>query len=159
MPTGPVEVARHHRSSPGRPSINDEHYPPRHPDGERTPRATTAEEAAFLALGPGAAAWLVEAAAAGTRRIRSKMAEALTLAKLHGPTAVDQALGAAATYGRFADGDLLAILTHQRHGPTAPPIRASETHSLQPGTAAWAHIGQRTNPQHSTGQCIEEGDG
>ncbi len=138
---GPVEVARHERGRPGHPQINDEHYP-RRPTGERTPRATTPEEAAFLALGPGAASWLTEAAAAGTRRIRAKMAEAVTLAKLHGPEAVDRALGTAAIAGRFTDGDLLAILDHQRHGPTSPPIRASETHSLQPGTSVWARLGQ-----------------
>jgi hypothetical protein len=90
--TGPVEVARHRRSTPGNPSINDEHYPPRRDHhGERNPRASSREEAAFLALGPGAASWLVEAAAAGTRRIRPKMAEAVTLAKLHPRAEVDRA--------------------------------------------------------------------
>jgi hypothetical protein len=81
--TGPVEVARHRRSTKGNPSINDEHYPPRRDHyGERNPRASSREEAAFLALGPGAASWLVEAAVVGIRRIRPKMAEAVTLAKL-----------------------------------------------------------------------------
>ncbi|GLZ09619.1 hypothetical protein Acsp03_70850 [Actinomadura sp. NBRC 104412] len=138
---GAQVVARHQRSTPGTPSINDEHYPPRNQPGERTPRATTAEEAAFLALGEGAASWLVEAAAAGARRIRPTMAHALTLAKLHGTAAVDRALGTAAACGRFTEADLVAILDHQRHGPTAPPIRASQTHSLQPGTAVWARVG------------------
>lgn len=53
---GPVEAARHDRSAPGHPSIKVEHYPPReNKEADRSPRATTAEEAAFLALGPGAA--------------------------------------------------------------------------------------------------------
>ena len=51
-PGGPREVARHRLTTPGRPSIQDEHYPPR-PAGalERRPRARTEEERAFLALG------------------------------------------------------------------------------------------------------------
>jgi hypothetical protein len=139
---GPCEVARHPRSVPGRPSIVDAHYPPRaDKDGDRTPRARTAEEATFLALGPGAAAWLVEAAAAGTRSVHRKMAEAVALAKLHGSAQVDQALGAAAIAGRFADNDVIRILAHQAGGENGKPTRASETHSLQPGTAAWANFG------------------
>src|SRR4051794_20063796 len=52
---GPREVARHGLTTPGRPSIHDEHYPPR-PAGalERKPRATSSDERAFLAIGPGA---------------------------------------------------------------------------------------------------------
>ena len=49
---GPVEVARHGRSTPGTPSIQAEHYPPQTAapglHGERTPRATSAEEAAWM---------------------------------------------------------------------------------------------------------------
>jgi transposase len=155
--TGPVEVARHARSTPGNPSIQAEHYPPETAAaaaaGERVPRASSAEEAAFLALGPGAAAWLVEAAAAGARGIRRKMAEAVTLAKLHPPGQVDQALGTAAIAGRFAENDLLRILAHQA-GRTVgkPTLRASETHSLQPGTAAWSSFGitQQTTQQQTS---------
>lgn len=40
------------------------------------------------------------------------MADAVTLAKLHGTGVVDRALGTAATVERFADGDLIAILNH-----------------------------------------------
>ncbi len=140
---GPAEVARHQRAQPGHPSIRDEHYPPRSRQSEtaeRTPRARTTDEAAFLALGPGAAAWLVEAAAAGVRGVRRKMAEAVALAKLHGVDRVDRALGTAALAGRFADNDLIRILAHQRDDDAAP-TRASETHSLQPGTSAWSRLG------------------
>jgi transposase len=141
--SGPTVVARHERAQPGNPSIIDEHYPPqtrRHDTDERPPRAHTAEEAAFLALGPGAAAWLVEAGATGVRRVRRKMAEAVALAKLHGVADVDQALGTAALAGRFADNDVIRILAHQRE-TDAEPTRASETHSLQPGTSAWSAFG------------------
>jgi transposase len=147
---GPTEVARHVRSTPGNPSIKDEHYPPR-PDhhGDRVPRATSAEEAAFLALGSGAAAWLTEAAAAGARRIRPKMAEAVTLAKLHPAEEVDRALGIAAFAGRFAENDLMRILTHHTGRDTGEPSRASEDHSLQPGTSAWSNFGLPTSDNDS----------
>jgi transposase len=143
---GPTEVARHSRSTPGNPSINDEHYPPR-PDhhGDRPPRASSPEEAAFLALGSGAASWLTEAAATGARRIRPKMAEAVTLAKLHPAEEVDRALGIAAIAGRFAENDLIRILTHNTGRDTAEPARASEDHSLQPGTSAWSKFGFPTS--------------
>jgi hypothetical protein len=125
--------------------ISDEHYPPRvNKDGDRVPKATSVEEAAFLALGPGAAAWLVEAAAVGARRIRPKMAEAIALAKLHPAAEVDQALGTAAIAGRFAENDLIRILAHQAGREQAEPTRAGEAHSLQPGTSAWSNFGITT---------------
>ncbi len=139
---GAVEAARHQRSTPGNPSIKDEHYPPReNKDGDRTPKAASAEEAAFLQLGPGAASWLIEAAAAGARRMRPKMAEAVALAKLHTPAEIDRALGTAAIAGRFAENDLLSILDHHLGREVAEPTRASEDHSLQPGTSAWSSFG------------------
>ena len=130
----------------GRPQIRDEHYPADHPGrralpGDRTPKATNPAEQAFLTIGDGAKAWLVEAAATGASRVRSKMAEAVTFAKLHGDVVVDQALGTAALAGRFAEHDLAAILSHQQGRPAGPVTRASEAHSLQPGTASWASFG------------------
>lgn len=135
---GAVEVARHLRSTPGNPRIDDAHYPPR-PDGplDRQPKATNSGEAEFLALGEGARLWLVEAAAAGTARVKVKMAEAVTLARLHGTEQVDWALGHAAAYGRFDDGDIQSILAA---GPTGEQRRADESHSLQPSTKAWEHF-------------------
>jgi hypothetical protein len=74
------------------------------------------------------------------------MAEAVALAKLHGVAQVDQALGTAALAGRFADNDVIRILAHQREND-AEPTRASETHSLQPGTSAWSTFGTTTGDQ------------
>ncbi|AEA23121.1 Integrase catalytic region [Pseudonocardia dioxanivorans CB1190] len=150
--SGPTEVARHARSTPGTPSIRDEHYPPpttaANAAGERTPRAGSAAEAEFLALGPGAASWLVEAAGAGARGVRRKMAEAVALAKLHPPGEVDRALGTAAVAGRFAENDVLRILAHQAgRNVNKPTIRASEDHSLQPGTSAWSGFGITPPPE------------
>ena len=151
-PDGPREIARHERGQRGRPQIRDEHYPADHPGrralpGDRTPKASNPAEAVFLQIGDGAKAWLVEAAAAGASRVRLKMAEAVAFAKLHGQAAVDQALGTAALAGRFADHDLAAILAHQHVGPAGPTTRASEIHSLQPGTSSWAGFGAKGDQQ------------
>lgn len=142
---GPREVARHELTMPGSPSIKDEHYPPR-PAGalERTPKAKSAEERAFLAVGAGANAWLIAAAAVGASRVRRKMAEAVDLAKLHDAADVNDALAAAAAAGRFADGDLVAILAHQQAGAQVIefPAGASEQASLQRSTRSWEGYGR-----------------
>jgi hypothetical protein len=141
---GPREVARHRLTTPGRPSIQDEHYPPR-PAGalERKPRARNSEEREFLAIGDGAERWLKRAAAEGTARIRRKMAEAIDLAKLHGTGPVNDALERCASYGRFADGDLASILAHQQTATVIPlPTRASEDRSLQSSTRSWEQFGR-----------------
>jgi len=142
-PSGPVEVYRHERTTPGNPRYVEAHFGPT-PEGplHRTPRAGNAAEEAFLAIGSGAALWLTEAAAAGVSRPRSKMADAVALAALHGTAAVDWALGHAAVMGRFGDGDLASIIAHQAAAGTGEPRRASEDHTLQPGTSAWEGFGQ-----------------
>jgi hypothetical protein len=141
---GPREVARHELTTPGRPRINDDHYPPR-PAGAlaRTPRARSEEEREFLAIGQGAERWLKRAAGEGTQRIRRKMAEAVDLAKLHGAQQVSEALERCATYGRFADGDLASVLAHQQQARViALPQRAPEDRSLQASTRGWEAIGR-----------------
>ena len=89
--SGLAEVARHGLSTPGNPSIADEHYP-HHPGGNLPrvprPRARTAAEEAFLALGEGAHRWLVEAGATGVTRVRAKMNHAVELAAVLGPRRV-----------------------------------------------------------------------
>jgi hypothetical protein len=144
---GPREVARHRLSTPGVPRIDPAHYPPR-AEGlpPRTPSARDGNEAAFLELGPGAATWLIAAAAGGATRVRAKMAEAVDLAKLHGHEVVERALAAAARAERFADGDLARILEYQRGasgmaGAWSGP-EAVDAWSLQTGTSAWQEIGR-----------------
>jgi transposase len=142
-PAGPREVARHQLTTPGRPSIHDEHYPPRPPGAlERRPKAASADEQAFLAIGPGAERWLIAAAAAGTTKLRRKLAEAVALAKLHGADQVDEALQAAAGAARFGEGDLAAILAHRGGQVIAFPARASEHQSLQRSTRSWEGFGR-----------------
>lgn len=140
-PCGPVEVARHGRATAGSPKIVDAHFPAR-PAGalERAPKAKTVAEADFLALGSGARMWLTEAAAAGTTKMRVKMAEAVALSKLGDPVAVDWALGHAAVNSRFAEADLRSIVSHHGHANARPRHQASETRSLTQGTGAWSAL-------------------
>lgn len=141
--TGPVEVARHGRAAPGSPRLDDAHFPPAPAGLGRAPRPRTSAEIEFLALGDGARLWLAEAAAAGTGRMRVKMAEAVALGKLLGGD-VDWALGHAAVNARFGDGDLASILDHHARTRTGPVHRAGEDHSLTQGTAGWAALGGST---------------
>lgn len=137
---GAVEVARHPLSTPGHPMIDDAHYPPRSGGPlHREPKARNEAEAAFLALGEGARQWLIEAGATGASRVKVKMAEAVDLAALHGADRVDAALGRAATFCRFGDGDLASILAA---APTPEGQRCAEEHSLQDGTRTWEGFGQ-----------------
>jgi hypothetical protein len=129
-----TEIARHTIVGSGEASIVDAHYPPRRDTPQRVPKATSRFEAAFLGIGEGAHEWLIEAAALGIRGIETRMGEAVTLTEIHDPTAVDEALRAAAAVGRFAEGDLESILGYRNRGPILAPVGFS----LQPGTAAWA---------------------
>ncbi|MDF3310895.1 IS21 family transposase [Rhodococcus sp. T2V] len=143
---GPVEVARHRRARPGSPQICDEHFPPP-PAGVlgRQPIPRTDAERAFCDIGAGARLWLCEAAEAGTGKIRVKMEHAVSLAKLLGAERVDWALGHAAAYGRFAEGDLMAILDAHPAGTASDTThRADESRSLAQGTAGWARFGAPT---------------
>ncbi len=143
--SGLREVARHRLSTPGNPRIDLAHYPdhPQDPTGAPRPpkaKARSEAEAAFLGIGPGAHAWLVEAAAVGAQRVRAKMAEAVDLAALMGTDNVNDALAVAASAGRFADGDLMSILTFHGaiNGRAIVTVTADAQHALQPGTAGWA---------------------
>ena len=70
------------------------------------------------------------------------MHAAVELAALVGVEPVDAALGTAAAAGRFADGDLLAIVQHQSDGSSAAAlVIPDDDHSIQPGTSAWATFG------------------
>jgi hypothetical protein len=140
---GPVEVARHKVTTPGNPRIDPAHFPPAPETSlDRTPVPANAAEAQFLAIGAGAALWLSEAGAVGATRVRAKMADAVALAKLHGVSAVDWALGHAAVHGRFAERDLAAIVAHHANAPSEDSKQASEDHSLQEGTGAWERFGR-----------------
>ncbi|WP_370105679.1 IS21 family transposase [Streptacidiphilus sp. BW17] len=141
-----VELVRHQVSTPGAPRILDEHYP-HHPGGRSIhkprPKPRTEAEVAFLAIGPGAERWLLEAGPAGAVRIRAKMARAVELATVVGTDLVDRALGLAAVNGRFNDDDLPAIVDHlDANAAVGVTVRADEAHSVQPGTGGWQALEQ-----------------
>ncbi|MEO9221186.1 MAG: IS21 family transposase [Mycobacteriaceae bacterium] len=148
---GPVEVARHDRATPGSPRLDDDHFPPA-PAGAlgRKPQARNEAELEFLTLGDGARLWLTEAAAAGTTKVRVKMAQAVSLSKLFSPTEVDWALGHAAVHARFAEADLASILDHHTAATAGGPTHsAGEDRSLTQGTSGWATLGH-TAPTAAT---------
>jgi hypothetical protein len=139
---GAHEIARWEPTVPGQPRHNPAHFGPP-PEGplQRTPKARTSDEAAFLAIGAGAKQWLIAAAAVGTARVRTKMIAAVALAKIFGPGPVDRALMTAAELGRFADEDLGQMLRHQATAAKGAVCRVDDGHRLQPGTSAWAGFG------------------
>ena len=140
---GVAEVARHQRSTKGHPRILAAHYPQRSTIPGRTPRPATEQERAFLAIGDGATQWLLEAAAAGTTKMRAKMEEAIQLARLLDADTVDRALGAAATAGRFGEKDLGLILDHLQHHPTIDGLRTpTGDASLQTTLEGWRVMGR-----------------
>lgn len=108
-----------------------------------TARPATEQERAFLAIGEGAEQWLLEAAAAGTTKMRVKMDEAIQLAALLDRQTVDRALGAAATAGRFGDRDLGLIIDHLQHHPTIDGLAVpGDDASLQNGLDGWRVMGR-----------------
>ena len=135
--TGATEVARHKVAGKGQITLVDAHYPERPSGPERAPKAATASEANFLAIGEGAKRYLAEMAAAGERHLDDRMAEAIALSDTTDRGRLDEALGLAALAGRFAPGDLVSILNTRRE----PRRRIGEGHSLQPGTSGWARLG------------------
>ena len=127
-------------ATPGSPKVVDAHFPPQPGGVDRQPKAKNAAEAEFLALGGGARMWLTEAAAAGTTKMRVKMAAAVARSKLGDPVAVDWVLGHAAVNCRFAEADLSSIVTHHARANSGPRHQACETRSLTRGTGTWSAL-------------------
>jgi transposase len=144
-PRGAREVARHALTTPGNPRVDPAHYPERTTDPlNLRPRPQTQDEGAFLAIGEGAHQWLIEAAATGAQRIRTKMARAVELAALVGRDTIDRALGLAAASARFDFGDLESIADHlsRRHGGPDQQILPDVSQSLSQGTGSWKDFGR-----------------
>ena len=139
--SGPVEIARHGRATPGSPRIDDAHFPPA-PVGalDRAPKEKNQQEMDFLALGDGARLWLVEAAAAGAGRMRVKMAAAVDLAKLRDPVAVDWALAMPPSTPASARPTSPSILAHHARTNRGTVHQAGEGHSLAQGTKVWSAL-------------------
>ena len=78
-------VADHQLVAPGEVSIQDQHYGSSRPDKpSRAPRAKTAAEKQFLALGQVAEEFLIGAAAAGVSKLPAELDQILVLLAAHG---------------------------------------------------------------------------
>lgn len=112
-------VADHALAAPGTASVLDEHYPNARPDRpSRAPRARTATETRFLALGEIAEAFLTGAAAAGITKLGGEIAQINTLVAAHGEQAVLDALRRAVAFRRWRAGDVASILAAGNGVPT-----------------------------------------
>jgi len=115
-------VADHPLVAPGETSILDEHYGSTRPDKpRRAPRAKTAEEKQFLALGQAAEQFLVGAAAAGVAHLAREIGEILTLHAAHGEPALLAALARAVAFRRWRADDVRSILAAAGGAPTPRP--------------------------------------
>ncbi len=137
-------VAAHPLVAPGECSIVDEHYggPRRAP--ARAVRPRSGAERAFLALGSAAEAFLRPAAAAGTSKLGSELAQITALEAAWGREALVAALERAAAFRRFRAADVRSILEAGPGVPTvveegealvvdlpAVPVRSLEDYRLQ----------------------------
>jgi len=119
--TGEV-LAEHPLVAPGETSIRDEHYGSTRPDRpRRVPRAKTATEKAFLALGPVAEAFITGAAAAGVSRLGTELDDILTLQAARCTAALLTALQRAVAFRRWRAADIRSILASTGAAPTPRP--------------------------------------
>jgi transposase len=120
--TAPMVLAEHRLVRPGEVSIVDAHYGgPRPEVPARAIRPKTANEKAFCALGPVAEAFLTGAAAAGSTRLATELAELLALRDAHGEHALLEALTRATAFRRWRADDVRSILAAGTATPRPRP--------------------------------------
>jgi transposase len=108
--TGEV-VAEHVLVAPGDASVRDEHYGGPRPDApRRAVRPKTAAEREFCSLGPVAEAFITGAAASGSSRLGTDLAELNTLRAAHGDEEFLAALDRAVAFCRWRPADVRSIL-------------------------------------------------
>ncbi len=104
-------VADHVQLAPGEAAVLDEHYPTPRKAPSRGPRARTAAEREFLALGEAAETFIRHGAAAGATMLPKEIIEIVDdLLPAHGPDLVAKALARAVRFGRFRAADVRSIL-------------------------------------------------
>jgi transposase len=119
--TGEI-VAEHALVAPGEVSIRDEHYGSSRPDKpRRAPRAKTATEKRFLALGEVAEQFLMGAAAAGVSKLAGELEQILLLLAAHGEPALQTALARAVEFKRWRADDVRSILAAAGAAPEPRP--------------------------------------
>ena len=122
VPVSGEIAATHDLVAPGEVSIVDDHYGSSRPDQpRRAPRARTAAERRFLALGPVAEQFLTGAAAAGVNKLAGEIGQILQLAAAHGDPAVIAALGRAVQFRRWRADDVRSILAAAGAAPDPRP--------------------------------------
>lgn len=104
------EVARHPLVAPGEVSISDEHYGKPAAKPRRAIRPKSNVERSFISLGGVAEDFLRAAAAAGTQRLATELADIVSLEASWGRSALIAALERATTFRRFKGDDVRAIL-------------------------------------------------
>ena len=115
-------VTEHPLVAPGEVSVRDEHYGGPRPDTpRRAVRPKTAAEKEFCSLGPVAEAFITGAAASGSTRLGTDLAELNTLRAAHGDEQFLAALDRAVAFGRWRPADVRSILAA---GPGVPEPRA-----------------------------------
>jgi len=107
--TGEV-VAEHVLVAPGEASVRDEHYGGPRAAPRRAARPKTAAEKEFCSLGPVAEAFITGAAAAGSTRLGTGLAELNTLRAAHGDQDFLAALDRAVAFCRWRPADVRSIL-------------------------------------------------
>jgi transposase len=107
--TGEV-VAEHTLVAPGEASVRDDHYGGPRPRPQRAVRPRTPAEKEFCALGPVAEAFITGAAATGSTRLGTELAELNTLRAAHGEQAFLAALDRAVAFSRWRAADVRSIL-------------------------------------------------
>jgi len=125
--TGAGEVvAEHTLVAPGEALVRDEHYGGPRPDTpRRAVRPRTAAEKEFCALGPVAEAFITGAAAAGSTRLGTDLAELNTLRAAHGGEEFLAALDRAVAFCRWRPADVRSILAAGA-GVPEPKVPAGE---------------------------------
>jgi transposase len=103
-------VAEHVLVALGEASVRDEHYGGPRPAPRRAVRPRTTAEKQFCALGPVAEAFITGAAAAGSTRLGSELAELNALRAAHGQQPFLAALDRAVAFGRWRAADVRSIL-------------------------------------------------
>ena len=118
--TGEV-VAEHAPVAPGEASVLDEHYGGPRPAPRRAVRAKTAEEKAFVTLGPVAEQFIAGSAASGNTRLAADLGELAALRAAHGDPALVAALDRAVAFRRWRAEDVRSILAAGTGTPQPRP--------------------------------------
>jgi transposase len=103
-------VAEHMLVAPGEASVRDDHYGGPRPAPRRAARPKTTAEKEFCSLGPVAEAFITGAAAAGSTRLGTDLAELNTLRAAHGDPEFLAALDRAVAFCRWRPADVRSIL-------------------------------------------------